>query len=217
MQKFLLKSVKIGGFIFCYPLAVPFSVFAAYEAKDDFIIKDYEAEVTFTDTAHSYYPSYATAPVSLQLLFSHEFKTKLSGYTSKFVASELLNDKRGVTLDQSTYDLEKTAPELIHFFAKKGIQVIPSIFTVASCIEKVKHVNYKIDEERLKKPLQLPTETMHRISNDDFLKNPKNRRYVNSIYYGGRYQLCAKEVRRVCREVDKGWFQNIYGSRKGFS
>ena len=215
-QKFLLNSVKVGGFILSYPLTVPFSVFAACEQKDDFVIKDVEAEVTWINTSHSHWPDYITTPISLQLFTPSTFREKLEGHISTFIASELLDDKTGVTVNDVTYDLKKIAPKLMNFFSKKGIQVIPSIFTVASCIQKTKHVNYKVDMVRLRTPLQLPTETMRRISSDDFLQDPKNRRYVSRVYYGGRYQLCAKELRRVCQEIDKQWFQDIYGSCKGF-
>jgi len=210
LMKFLLNLCKIGGLVIIYPSAVPFSVFGAYEGnKEDFIIRDTEAEVVYENTVNVHWPSYCTNPLTLQL-------EKTPGYYSgKFVAAELLQIENS-SRDDATFDIRETAPELVELFGKKGFQVVLSILINACCAEKVKHVDYKVDMELLKEPLQLPTATMKRIEKPGFLENSKNRRFASSVYFGGRYQLCAREVRRVCSETDEKWFRTTYGSRKGF-
>ena len=76
-------------------------------------------------------------------------------------------------------------------------------------------MDYAVDFRLLRRPLQLSTRTMKRVEAPGFLEDPKNRRFASSVYYGGRYFICAKAARRVCNETDERWFREIY-KRKGF-
>ena len=197
LKKFLLNITKVGGFAVVAPLAVPFTVFGAYEDKHDFVILDTESYPVWEDLLNGNWPSYCAGPVILQLeLRPHHFN-------GTFVASELLNPESDSS-DAATFDLRVTAPKLLEFFAKKGLLVVPSIFGTGSCVKKVKHVNYEVDMSLLRKPLQLPTATMKRAEEEGFLENPQNWRFANNIYFGARYFVGGKPIRRVCGEIDPG-------------
>jgi len=210
LKRFLLSICKVGGVVAIYPSAVPFTVFDAYESQGDFRILDLDLEVAWDNTVHSHWPTYGDSPVILQV-------EQDSGYFNpEFVAGELFNVEKKVLRKEATFDLTKVAADLLAVFSEKGVLIAPTVFTNGSCAQKIKHVDYTVDMGLLRKMMQVPTATMQRIDDLNFRKQPKNRRFVNSIYYGGRYSLCGKELRRVMKELDDRWFREVYGSRKGY-
>ena len=102
--------------------AVPFTVFKAYHNSKDFKILDNEIAISWEDLANSNWPSYSVNPVTLQV------EPKSTYYSGEFVAGELINPKTN-SLDGATFRLDETSPKLVDLFAKKGLLIVPSLFT----------------------------------------------------------------------------------------
>ena len=202
VMRFLLTVAKVDGLVICYPTSISFQVLAAYDGYKDYRIMDHRPEITWAECALSYFPSYLNSPVVLQLEPREKY------YSDRYIASELFSDEESdeESLESVTYHLSETSPETISYFGTKGLRVVPSHHSFGCAVQKMVNVPYSVDYELLRQPLQLSTNTFKRIQEDpNVFEDPASRRFLNSIYFGGRYQRCCKDIRRVCRDFDELW------------
>ena len=185
------------------PTAVPFSVFRAFNGNRDFTILDPEIGVNWKGFKSSIYPSYWNVPLTLHIEPNDCY------YDDRFVAAEMLNDKVSSCIDV-TFQLAKAAPKLAKFFAEKGLRIVPSKLCNACCVRKTVHTGYTVDFKLLKHPLQLPTSTMSKVQDVSFLRDRSNRKFVNSIYYGGRYSAGDGQLCQILSDLDEIWYRNTY-------
>ena len=202
LYRLLLSRCKTGGYVVVHPTAVSFSVFKSFEKNFDFTILDKDPPgVNWESSRSGVFPSYSTSPITLQI------ESNAAYFDDSFVASELL--KKNTLPADATFSLTKVAPELGKFFSKKGVLVVPSVFSNGSCIRKDKHVSYNVDLKLLKYPLQLSTAAMSRMSEGDLLTNPDKQRVASRLWYGSRYFL-SRQPSAACEEMNRKWFREAY-------
>ena len=202
LQRFLVSLVRVGGIVIVYPTAVSFQVLAAYDGFRDYEILDHRGEVTWQGCAMSTFPSYSTAPLTLHL------DTKSPLRKSDYVAAEMFSE--GMSIDSITYRFDKIAGDANSDFLKKGLNVIPAIYSLGCCVRKLLDINYDIDYALLRNTLQFHTNTFEKLKDPTVFTDPSKRRFLNSIYYGGRYELCCRDIRRVCNDFNEYLLSESY-------
>ena len=212
LYRFFLNVTKAKGLVICYPAALSFELFGKLEHKSDFTILDWQPEITYVNNVNCSPPSFASTPLVLH------YQREAAHHQTSFLASELLNIKKGVTRAEATFDLSRIAPKLLKYFKKRNLMVELAVVSYANCIRKTQHVNYSIDYELFDKYLQLPTKTMAEVGK---LKTPDelftSQKFVNSINYGMRIYRSCPAVNRILVLEDQRWCDEAFpGSKINF-
>ena len=200
--KFFLNVTKIDGHIIVYPAAISFEIFDILQQNSDFKIRDWVPEITYNNNRNSYPPSFANAPLTLH------YEPHKAYYNDSFVASELLDTKAGVTHKDALYKLSEVAPEMVSFFG--DILVVPTHLSYANSVQKLLHINYKVDYILLNKYLQLPGKTMSAIKNVTPEERISKQNFLHSVKQGMRYSRSCRQINDLLKELDQTWANQAF-------
>ena len=201
LMRYLVTLVKPNGLVVCYPTVVSYEVLSAFDGFKDYRILDHRSEPTWVDCGVSQFPDFSNGPLTLHLPVS-------SRSDGNYCAAELLT--AGKTASDATFNLAETSADVCSLFFKRGLKPVPAPVSMGCCVEKLSDIDYQIDFALLRKPLQFSTRTFQKLQDPSIFSDPEQRRFVSAVYYGGRYQRCCREIRRICREFDERWLNESY-------
>lgn len=201
LYKYILNLLKVGGFAVVYPAAISFEIFGLLEGNNDFKVLDKVPEITFANLKRTRLPSLITCPTTFHVESNELYAN------DTLIASELLDSSKGKTLRDVSYSLQDIAPELVKYFKKRGIVIVPTKLSYACCIEKTKHVNYDVDLGELRKPFQLPTKTMdnNNMQAESLEIKEKRQGFIHTVKLGSRYMRSSYQIRTIFTQFDRRW------------